>query len=109
MNKRLYCTDAIDTWHSVAALNEFKREVRGRCGHDFAPKTPPVTARPRESAMCSGCLGAEERAALFTRPPTPPVGRANSITATQVTPLPPAVIVGQRGAFGGHKNIVGDQ
>jgi hypothetical protein len=63
MTAALYAPDRIGTWHMVAATNEFKPEVRGKCGHDFEPARPPVEKRPHPDKYCCGCLGVEEREA----------------------------------------------
>ena len=63
MTTPLYAPDRIGTWHMVAAANEFKREVRGKCGHDFAPAKPQAERRPHPDKYCCGCLGVEEQEA----------------------------------------------
>ena len=61
MQEQRYTTDHLGTWHVVAAVNEFKHEVRGRCGYDFEPASKLVTERPAEGSICCGCLAATEK------------------------------------------------
>lgn len=63
MTTPTYCTDKLGTWHGVRHVNEFAHEVRGLCGYDFKPVTPPVTRRPHPNQYCAGCLGSEQREA----------------------------------------------
>jgi len=72
MTVQLYAPDAIDTWHAVANANEFAHQVRGKCGHDFKPKTPSAAKRPHKDKYCAGCLGVEEREAKRTPTHTSP-------------------------------------
>jgi hypothetical protein len=56
-----YCLDAIGVWHAVAWLDDFGHRVRGKCRHDFAFTSPPVSRRPHKDRYCAGCLGAEQK------------------------------------------------
>jgi len=105
---QLYAPDAIDVWHAVAHVNEFKREIRGRCRHDFMPKQPPVAKRPHKDKYCAGCEGVEEqvRAAGAKQPPKQTIGDSQ-IKQSALPPPGAGSVTGTQPHVGTHPSIVG--